>query len=135
MHLPMSCTPIQGLGPATKSIVLSVKGRYQPLETFEISYILLPFAFLFLWSILFQNFMSNTIQNTNRQSSNYIHWAQIPRNLKSIYKIKVKKHKISNFPSRNTEVGCYFLLQCIFLAQGSNQHLLCLLHSRWILRC
>ena len=29
-----------------------------------------------------------------------------------------------NFPGKNTEVGCNFLLQGIFLAQGSNLHLL-----------
>ena len=29
---------------------------------------------------------------------------------------------------RNTEVGCHFLLQGIFLTQVSNPHLLCLLH-------
>ena len=33
-----------------------------------------------------------------------------------------------NFPGKNTGVGCHFLLQGIFLAQGSNPHLLCLLH-------
>ena len=32
------------------------------------------------------------------------------------------------FPSKNTGVGWYFLLQGIFLIQGSNPHLLCLLH-------
>ena len=30
------------------------------------------------------------------------------------------------FPSKNTGVGCRFLLQVIFLTQGSNLHLLCL---------
>ena len=34
-----------------------------------------------------------------------------------------------NFPGKNTEVSCYFLLQGIFLTQGSNQHLLHLLES------
>ena len=29
---------------------------------------------------------------------------------------------------KNTGVGCHALLQGIFLTQGSNQHLLCLLH-------
>ena len=29
---------------------------------------------------------------------------------------------------KNTEVGCYLLFQGIFLTQGSNPHLLCLLH-------
>ena len=33
-----------------------------------------------------------------------------------------------DFPGKNTGVGCYFLLQGIFLIQGSNLHLLCLLH-------
>ena len=33
-----------------------------------------------------------------------------------------------NFPSKNTGVGCHFLLQGIFLTQGSNLHLLYLLH-------
>ena len=37
-----------------------------------------------------------------------------------------------NFPGKNTGVGCYFLLQGIFLTQGLN---LCLLHCRWILYC
>ena len=32
------------------------------------------------------------------------------------------------FFRKNTGVGCLFLLQGIFLAQGSNPHLLCLLH-------
>ena len=31
-------------------------------------------------------------------------------------------------PGKNTEVGCHFLLQAIFLTQGSNPCLLCLLH-------
>ena len=35
-------------------------------------------------------------------------------------------HRI--FPGKNTRVGCCFLLQGIFLTQGSNLHLLCLLH-------
>ena len=33
-----------------------------------------------------------------------------------------------DFPGKNTGVGCSFLLQGIFLTQGSNPHLLCLLH-------
>ena len=36
-------------------------------------------------------------------------------------------------PGKNTGVGCCFLLQGIFLTQGSNPHLLCLLHCRQIL--
>ena len=39
----------------------------------------------------------------------------------------------SDFPSRNTGMDCHFLLQGIFLTQGSNPSLLCLLHYRWIL--
>ena len=35
-------------------------------------------------------------------------------------------HRI--FPSKNTVVGCHFLLQGIFLIQGLNSNLLCLLH-------
>ena len=31
-------------------------------------------------------------------------------------------------PGKNTEVSCYALLQGIFPTQGSNLHLLCLLH-------
>ena len=31
-------------------------------------------------------------------------------------------------PGKNTEVGCCFLFQGIFLTQGSNPHLLCLLN-------
>ena len=38
-----------------------------------------------------------------------------------------------NSPGKNTGVSCHFLLQGIFLIQGSNPSLLCLLHSRWIL--
>ena len=33
-----------------------------------------------------------------------------------------------NFPGKNTGMGCHFLLQGIFLNQGSNPHLLSLLH-------
>ena len=33
-------------------------------------------------------------------------------------------------PGKNTGVGCHFLLQGIFLTQGSNLHLLCLLHGQ-----
>ena len=33
-----------------------------------------------------------------------------------------------NFPGKYTGVGCHFLLQGIFLTQGSNWHLWCLLH-------
>ena len=38
-----------------------------------------------------------------------------------------------NFPGQNTGVGCYFLLQGIFLIQGLNLCLLHLLLGRWIL--
>ena len=38
-----------------------------------------------------------------------------------------------NFPSKNTAVGCHLLLQGIFPTQGSNPHLLCLLH--WQVDC
>ena len=33
-------------------------------------------------------------------------------------------------PGKNTGVGCHFLLQEIFPTQGSNPHLLCLLHRQ-----
>ena len=33
-----------------------------------------------------------------------------------------------DFPGKNTGVGCHFFLQGIFLTQGSNPRLLCLLH-------
>ena len=36
-------------------------------------------------------------------------------------------------PGKNTAVSCHALLQGIFLTQGLNPHLLCLLHCRWIL--
>ena len=39
------------------------------------------------------------------------------------------------FPSKNTGVGYYFLLQGIFPTQGSNPHVLQLLHCRRILYC
>ena len=40
-------------------------------------------------------------------------------------------HRI--FPGKNTGAGCHFLLQGIFLTQGSKLHLLCFLHLRQIL--
>ena len=40
-----------------------------------------------------------------------------------------------DFPGKNPGVGCHFLLQEIFLTQGLNPCLLCLLHCRWILYC
>ena len=33
-----------------------------------------------------------------------------------------------NFPGKNTGADCHFLLHGIFLTQGTNPHLLCLLH-------
>ena len=33
-----------------------------------------------------------------------------------------------DFPGKNTGTGCHFLLQGMFETQGSNKHLLCLLH-------
>ena len=39
------------------------------------------------------------------------------------------------FPGKNTGMGCHSLLQGIFLTQGSNSCLLCLLHCRWIRYC
>ena len=38
-----------------------------------------------------------------------------------------------NFPGKNTGVGCHLLLQEIFLTQGLNPRLLCLLHCRQVL--
>ena len=38
-----------------------------------------------------------------------------------------------DFPGKNTGMGCHFLLQGIFLTQGSDPYILCLLHHRWIL--
>ena len=35
-----------------------------------------------------------------------------------------------NFPGKNPGVGCHLLLQVIFLSQGSNPSLLCLLHCQ-----
>ena len=35
-----------------------------------------------------------------------------------------------NFPGKNPGVGCHLLLQAIFLSQGSNPSLLCLLHCQ-----
>ena len=40
-----------------------------------------------------------------------------------------------NFPSKNTGVGCHFLLQGIFPTQESNSHLLCLLHWQILYHC
>ena len=37
------------------------------------------------------------------------------------------------FPGKSTGAGCHFLLQGIFLTQGLNPCLLCLLRCRWIL--
>ena len=38
-----------------------------------------------------------------------------------------------DFSGKNTGVGCHFLLQGIFLTQGLNLHLPCLLHCKQIL--
>ena len=38
-------------------------------------------------------------------------------------------------PGKNPGVGCRALLLGIFLTQGSNLHLLWLLHRRWVLHC
>ena len=41
-----------------------------------------------------------------------------------------KAYLFIGFSGKNTGVGCHFLLQGIFLIQGLNPHLLCLLHYR-----
>ena len=38
-----------------------------------------------------------------------------------------------SLPGKNTGVGCHAVLKGIFLTQGLNPHLLCLLHCRQIL--
>ena len=38
-----------------------------------------------------------------------------------------------DYPGKNIGMGCYFLLQGIFLTWGWNLHLLCLLPGRWFL--
>ena len=44
-------------------------------------------------------------------------------------------HSPPGSSGKNTGVSCHALLQEIFLTQGSNLRLLCLLHCRWILYC
>ena len=39
-----------------------------------------------------------------------------------------------DFPGKKTGVVCHYLLQGILPIQGSNLHLLCLLHCSWVLR-
>ena len=46
--------------------------------------------------------------------------------------IAYQAHLSMRFPSKNTGMGCHFLLQGIFPTQGSNPSLLCLLHCRRI---
>ena len=41
--------------------------------------------------------------------------------------------EMAGWHHKNTGVGCHFLLQGIFPTEGSNPHLLCLLHCRQIL--
>ena len=60
--------------------------------------------------VLSRSVMSNSLQHPEQQSARLLcPW---------------------NFPDKNTGVGCHFLLQGSFLAQGSNSHLLCLLHGQ-----
>ena len=40
-----------------------------------------------------------------------------------------------DYPGKNTGMDCHFLLQGILPTQGSNPHLLCLMHCRQILYC
>ena len=51
----------------------------------------------------------------------------------TLWTIALQTHCPWNSPGKNTGVGCHFLLQGIFLNQGLNPWLLCLLHCRWIL--
>ena len=49
--------------------------------------------------------------------------------------LRATAHCSWDFCDKNTEVGFHALLQGIFLTQGSNPRLLCLLHCRQILYC
>ena len=50
------------------------------------------------------------------------------QNLLQYCKVISIQLKQINFKKKNTRVGCHFLFQGIFLTQGSNEHLLYLLH-------
>ena len=50
-----------------------------------------------------------------------------------LHPVRLLEFCLWNFPGKNTGAGCHFLLQRIFPTEGSNPHLLCLLHGRQIL--
>ena len=69
-------------------------------------------------------------------------WTYWKKNIKYRWYVCVHAQSLQSCPvvcnpmhsrSKNTGVGCHALLQGIFLTQGSNPCLLCLLHYRWIL--
>ena len=68
-------------------------------------------------------------------------WSHVCMFSRSVVSDSLRPHELKatrflcswDFLGKNTGVGCHFLLQGIILSQGSNPHLLCLLHCRWIL--
>ena len=56
--------------------------------------------------------------------------AQSHRIFATLWTIACQASHLQNFSGKHTGVGCHFLLQRIFPTQGSNPHLLCLLHCQ-----
>ena len=55
------------------------------------------------------------------------------RLLETLWTVASRLLRPWGFSGKDTGVGCHFLLQRIFPIQGSNPHLLCLLHCRRVL--
>ena len=75
------------------------------------------------------------IKKLRKLYSGYMSWLTNSWNLFVSFKyfLILIKYCPWNFPGKDTGTDCHFLLQRILLAQGYNQHLLCLLLGRWIL--
>ena len=69
------------------------------------------------WTLLLQCCACAQVLSCSAVSDSATQWTE-PTRLLSAW----------DFPGKNTGVGCHFVLQGLFLTQGSNPHLLCLLH-------
>ena len=84
-----------------------------------------------MYSLEKKNFLTN-IENKNHSACVLYHFSCLQL-FATPCTVALQAPLSTDSASKNTEVDCHALLQGIFLTQGSNLRLLCLLQCRWIL--
>ena len=76
------------------------------------------------------------LNNQKTKLANYVHVCLVTSVVSdsvTLYPVAGQAPLSMDSLGKNTEVGCHFLLQGIFLTQGLKLQLLCLLHYRQVL--